>query len=67
MPRQHINKEDIIDKKSGKGTIPDLWLLCHVLSSVPAPELYLTTHHNDLLKQAMGPDHDLAYLTKTLE
>lgn len=67
MSCQHVNKEDIIDKTSEKGAIPDFWLLYHVFRSVPGPELYLTVHHTDLLKQASGPDHDLAYLTKTLE
>jgi len=67
MPCQHMNKEDIIDKASEKGTTPDFWLLYHILSSVPGPELHLTARHVDLLKQASSPEHDLVYLTKTLE
>lgn len=67
VPHQHINKEDVIDKTSEKGNIPDFWLLYHVLCSVPSPEFYLTAQHADLLKQASGPECDLAYLTKTLE
>lgn len=67
VPHQHINKEDVINKTSEKGNIPDFWLLYHVLCSVPSPEFLLTTQHVDLLKQASSPDYDLAYLTKTLE
>lgn len=67
VPHQHINKEDVTDKTSEKGNTLDFWLLYHVLCSVPSPEFPLTTQHADLLKQASGPDYDLAYLTKTLE